>query len=85
MSSQGSAERGADSPSNNQSDSGSNAAVHPHALFIASILLTAYDEYLRVRGPQTLDGAREVGYNENKCSGERTSSDSPTDPEEHRE
>ncbi len=85
MSSQGSAERGADSQSNNQSDSGSNAIVHPHALFIASILLIAYDEYLRVRGSRPLDGARPVGYNENRRSDEHSLSDSQTDPQEHRE
>lgn len=67
-----------------QTDSG---VVHPQALFIASVLLSVYDDYLRVRNnlPKPIDVGEKVGYNrhKNKCSDETTVSDSLNQPEEN--
>lgn len=53
------------------SDSGLNS-IHPHTLIIASLLLSAYEEFLEKRQAR-LDATRNPRYNQDKniCAGGR--------------
>ncbi len=46
------------------------ASVHPHALYIAGLLLSAYQEFLEIR--RTIDASPNLRYNDDKniCSGD---------------
>ncbi len=46
-------------------------ALHPHGLYIASLLLSAYDEFLEIRRARHLDAPRNPSYNRDKniCTG----------------
>jgi len=43
--------------------------IHPHALFTAGVLLSAYEEYLAVRQASEVDGEHRIKYNESDKSG----------------
>ena len=45
-------------------------SLHPHALYIASLLLSAYQEFLEIR--RTVDAPQNLRYNSDKntCSGD---------------
>lgn len=46
------------------------ASVHPHALYIAGLLLSAYQEFLEIH--RTIDAPSNLRYNDDKniCSGD---------------
>jgi hypothetical protein len=57
---------------NAESDSERNA-LHPHGLYIASLLLSAYAEFLENRRARALDAPRNPSYNrddKNICTGD---------------